>query len=537
MRFFLHVQFVILALIFVTGSSDPLNAIFAQTDDFVEYVVEGGNYSVRLPATATIYQNERPSVDGVSVSISDTLTVQTATYVLAIRHYNVWNGTPLHKFVQDHTQCIEIDKGGELIRLNRMSFLFYTDTNCGPLGSSFFFQVVGNKGYRVAVESAAPYVEIEDEIEAILSTIHFLPPGIPFDQVVSQDQDSQIDRIIVRATPTPHIAPSRATCYLPEPVQIALRENPDATLSEMVEAVNIRWMLLSSIHQVDIVPAQRLSALDMSLLLVKWRSPQPGTTSLSFLWQKQEEWHEQTLCIENQNLLDAQLGLPHDGVGVEVTAIVDTCVGATSECQQALVYQLQSGQWQETWRSTDVVNWPRSHTSIRLPDEQPGTIWTRSSSWHLSAPSPAEIKKRNIFRESNAGPHRWFNDIWQRQAGGYVHVARFTEQSAYNTLVEFLYALKNGEDTTYWITSPWILDQSALLNLAQLPENTVPQLSKGDNGILHGPITIETGDRTIVFRFVERRGRFVIGNIDEITESTFVTPYPTATVRTTPSSR
>lgn len=332
-----------------------------------------------------------------------------------------------------------------------------------------------------------------------------------------QREEMQVPPILIRDTPTPDLPRSKPRCATPQPVGIALRENPDATLTEMVGAVHIRWALLSSIHHVDILPVQRSEEFDLPLLLVRWSSFQFNDTTLSFLWFDGEAWQAQTFCTATLELVEARL--VKSRAHVEMGLIVNTCVNATATCEHVWLYELQSNLWRESWNSARAQKWPAAHVTVYFPEEGLDTILVRSSSWHTANASPVEEAKQRIFRESNAGPHRWFLHVWQRNRFAYVPVARFTESSAYNTLIEFLYAQKSGGNAVHWVTSPWLLHDVATLKLEELPNGLIPGLPEGEESIERGPIVVDTAQQTLIFHFTQRGGRHLIHNIESAESS------------------
>lgn len=315
-------------------------------------------------------------------------------------------------------------------------------------------------------------------------------------------------------------ATSTTDCLLPLPVQLVIERNPTATLDALTAAVHTGWAVLSTIHRVEIVPVPDSTRHGQSVLLVQWTGPllaeaHQAPSSLSLLWRMgQEGWQQQTFCNIEQTLLDARLSSGENGV--ELVVVVDRCVGATSACPQLLLYQYVDALWVETWSSIDIAAWQSAHGSVHFPDDGIATILVHSSSWYTAEADEVELAKQQIFHEANAGPHRWFSTVWQRHGDGYAPIARFTEPSAYNTLVEFIYALQNGGDTAIWVSSPWIIAQAREMGVAELPPKLVPVLTEGEAMVTHGPITIATAEETLVFSFIERSGRILLDQIDQL---------------------
>ncbi len=315
--------------------------------------------------------------------------------------------------------------------------------------------------------------------------------------------------------PTAEAIPT-TDCPLPLPVQLVIERNPTATLDEMAAAVHTGWAVLSTIHRVEIVPVPDSTLRGQSVLLVQWTGPllteaSQAPSALSLLWRAGATWQQQTFCDTEQTLLDAQLSSGENGV--ELVVVVDRCVGTTSACPQLLLYQYVDALWVETWRSIDITAWQTAHGSVHFPHDGIATILVRSSSWYTAEADEVELAKQQIFHEANAGPHRWFSTVWQRHGDGYAPIARFTEPSAYNTLVEFIYALQAGGDTVAWVSSPWLIAQAREMGVAELPPTLVPILPEGEAGVASGPITVATDGQALIFSFIERGGRILVNEI------------------------
>ena len=513
----------VLAIVWLIKDAFPV-VVAQPAEDLIEYVVEGGSYAIRLPADAKVHKNERPSVDGVTIAMTNTLAVQSATYTLSITHFEIPAGTPLHRFVATQSDCVDVRAdNGTFMTIGGTYLLSYIDTHCGPAGTSYFYTVTHLRGYRIAVEFNGPFAQIKGQVDEHISNFTIIPPEDKWKYVQPSEQ-----RVIVRATATPRPPDDGSLCELPSPIELAMDENRYATLADMMHTVNIQWMILSSMHHVDILPVQESEALGLPLLLVKWSSPQIPQTTLSFFWKDQDTWQEQTYCMAEQNLVEARLASTADGLTVAV--IVDTCVGTTSSCHHVRLYQLEEDGWIEGWNTQGVDDWPSAHVSVQFPVSGRDTLLVRSSSWHNQNTDPVESAKRQIFREANAGPHRWFNDIWQRSDEGYMHLARFAEPSAYHTLIEFLHALQNGLDTRAWAVSDWVVREAMDFGVDKLPEQLIPILPDGKESIQQGPISVATDTQALIFHFIQRNGRFLVSNIDLLGDESVTPSSPSSPV-------
>lgn len=116
---------------------------------------------------------------------------------------------------------------------------------------------------------------------------------------------------------------------------------------------------------------------------------------------------------------------------------------------------------------------------------------------------------------NGGGLHRWFNETWQRRGGSYVQVEKRVEPSPYNTLVEFLYALRTGADAVRRAVSPEVVAEVERLGLAAMEylfagclEWEMPRCEEA------GPIDVTVrGDQRIRFEFSQQGDEFLITDI------------------------
>ena len=107
-----------------------------------------------------------------------------------------------------------------------------------------------------------------------------------------------------------------------------------------------------------------------------------------------------------------------------------------------LLLELIDGRWIVAWDSNRADIRELSHTKIEFEGPGVDTIHVRGASWYM------KDAKSQIFHESNAGPHRWFEQTWVRRGNEYVMQSGRVVPSPYNTLVEFVYALGMHDDQT-----------------------------------------------------------------------------------------
>ena len=128
--------------------------------------------------------------------------------------------------------------------------------------------------------------------------------------------------------------------------------------------------------------------------------------------------------------------------------------------------------------------------------------------------------KDQIFHEANAGPHRRFRDVWQRQGDAYRRVSAETVATAYAALVEFVYCLSRGEEekAAQWAVNPSLVARAKELGLVQRPLGQRWLLDLPDPAVeVRGPLTIVSGPAAGVrATFVNREGKWLLKDLEKV---------------------
>lgn len=124
--------------------------------------------------------------------------------------------------------------------------------------------------------------------------------------------------------------------------------------------------------------------------------------------------------------------------------------------------------WRVVWDGgRDGGGYDLGHSVPQFVGEGIGDIRMTASSWQLK-----DDPKRDIFHEANSGPHRWFDQTWALVGERYVLESEEVVPSGYNTLVEFMYALKTDQAAAASLTSDDDLTSTAAsLGLVQEPDD------------------------------------------------------------------
>jgi hypothetical protein len=175
--------------------------------------------------------------------------------------------------------------------------------------------------------------------------------------------------------------------------------------------------------------------------------------AMLFSW-RENKWQRQDLPYTTDARVVAAKQMMHDRQN-EMIIAYELCGACSATDALFDLWRWDGGMWQAVWRMK-LTDDRKLHGEIFFPDPALGTIVVKYSSWNRAD------EKSHIFDESNPGPHRWFEETWVREGDAYRLVETRVQSSAYNTLVEFVYALRHGDETAArrWVTNPALV-QSA----------------------------------------------------------------------------
>lgn len=222
--------------------------------------------------------------------------------------------------------------------------------------------------------------------------------------------------------------------------------------------------------------------------------------------------------------MDARLSTGPNNA-VEMGVIYDSATGGSGSPIPAYrLFRLEVGEWKVIWSS--------SHPSARWPDVRARVSFTGQGLSELTMEGDLwgfKDGKEDIFMESNPGPHRRFVARWVRESGtkgtsegaasgdGYVLTKFDVVPSAYNTLVNFIYAVSTGDESEAekWVTDKALIDRAKELKLVQNPLGQRWQIDFSDpSGERRGPIRIISGPAEgVEIRFIEKGGQYLISEI------------------------
>ncbi|MGB9887129.1 MAG: tetratricopeptide repeat protein [Moorellales bacterium] len=199
--------------------------------------------------------------------------------------------------------------------------------------------------------------------------------------------------------------------------------------------------------------------------------------------------------------------------GAEMAAVYDSAFsGSGSPRPELYLLRRQGDGWRILWRPP-YREWRHSHGSITFTGAALEEFVLQGDSWEVGD------GKDQIFHEANAGPHRRFRDVWQRQGDAYRRVSAETLASAYNTLVEFVYQLSLGQEqqAAQWVVDRALISRAKEYGLVQRPLGQRWLLDLPDPAVeVRGPLTIVSGPAAGVRAiFVNREGKWLLKDLEK----------------------
>jgi len=242
----------------------------------------------------------------------------------------------------------------------------------------------------------------------------------------------------------------------------------------------------------------------------------------AIFWWDDDRLHSQVFYSADEDahgfsqtftVINARLS-PGENNAVEMGAVYDSATGGSGS--PVPVYKVlrlgDDGKWRTVW-SSPKTEWYNSHGRLTFAGHGISEIILEGDSWLCGD------GKDEIFHESNPGPHRYFQSTWARQGDGYVLKENKVIPSAYNTLVEFVYALSTGQDAEAekWVADKALVEKAKQMELVQNPLGQSWMLAFKDSAAERlGPLKIESGPAEgVEISFIEKDGQFLISKINK----------------------
>jgi hypothetical protein len=197
-----------------------------------------------------------------------------------------------------------------------------------------------------------------------------------------------------------------------------------------------------------------------------------------------------------------------DGKTYLAALFVDRSYGDQTK-MRALLLAYEQGRWRVRWNSAADPSGRFGHLSIAFGGEDLETLLVQGDTFTL------DDEKSIVFHESNAGLHRVFRHTFAFDDGEYVLRDATVQPSPYNTLVETVYALSNGDDAT---ASSLVTDPSLTTSLKDLVLRspfTGGEATSTDGHTVVDVVVFGPPERHVRVAFVERNGDFYIADVEE----------------------
>lgn len=147
--------------------TDVSQAVDAST--WKTHLNSNAGYSFKYPNDYQIMENQKKSVDGVTVSTPNTITILSPVMQIGI-HYE--SGV-VNLSEVEVAKKFGLNINGNPYTINGKSGYIFVDTPLGPYGSTIIYITVNNKSYTFTIESQTSYTQYKQYLDQILSTFKF----------------------------------------------------------------------------------------------------------------------------------------------------------------------------------------------------------------------------------------------------------------------------------------------------------------------------------------------------------------------------
>jgi hypothetical protein len=213
------------------------------------------------------------------------------------------------------------------------------------------------------------------------------------------------------------------------------------------------------------------------------------------------------LTLRGEQTPPRQVAKPQ-GIRLGVITRVANCGDAPHA--SLLLLGLDGDSWRIVWDARHSEIAELAHTQVQFVGEGIDNIHVTGTSWFLHDP------QRNIFLESNPGPHRYFEEAWTLDGDKYVLAEKHVRPSVYNTLVQFVYRLSTGDEAgaATLVADEALVETARSLGLVQDPLGQEWLISLERNTECCGPIRILQGSAAgVTVWFVQQGENWLISDI------------------------
>ena len=160
----------------VSAPNSPIAAPTPTADsESLSYISEAGQFSLQYPAQYNLYENAKPSVDGVLAEITDSISLHyvsknsgLSSFILSIQYEPRPTDQTLTEIAEQ--LCPVQEKEPQSLTIAGQEALLVEDTVCGPSTISFIVFMSDQYLYRISIENNGRFADIEEDVMAVLAT-------------------------------------------------------------------------------------------------------------------------------------------------------------------------------------------------------------------------------------------------------------------------------------------------------------------------------------------------------------------------------
>ncbi|MEK7450661.1 MAG: PsbP-related protein [Patescibacteria group bacterium] len=146
------------------------------TANWKTYTNAVAGYSFKYPNDYQVMENQKKSVDGVTVNVPNTTVILSS--VLPNLNTNMQIGihyeNQLNNLSGDEVaKKFGLSTNPTIYTIDGKSGFIFTETPLGPYGSTIIYIIRNNKSYTFTIESQVSYAQYKQYLDQILSTFRF----------------------------------------------------------------------------------------------------------------------------------------------------------------------------------------------------------------------------------------------------------------------------------------------------------------------------------------------------------------------------
>jgi hypothetical protein len=148
----------------------------AANSDWLRYNNEAGQFSFQYPARYDLFENAKPSVDGVLADIPNSVSLHyvsknsgLSSFILSIQYEPRPTDQGLIEIAEQ--LCPAQEKEPQSLTIAGQEAKLIEDTVCGPYNISFIVLMSNQFLYRITIENSSRLADVEANVMAVLDTL------------------------------------------------------------------------------------------------------------------------------------------------------------------------------------------------------------------------------------------------------------------------------------------------------------------------------------------------------------------------------